>query len=466
MGELGSGSTGCVFLARHLGLNGLRAIKRVPKSSEEYGSILKEALLLKDLRHSGIPIVYDIEEDSRYGYLIEEYVIGESIFALVNRLGHLEEMKEISYGIQLCQIISYLHSYKICPILYLDLQPKNIFICNDNVKLIDFNRAMLFSEANHHASLRYGTVGFAAPEQYGRERLDERTDIYAIGRILYYLSSGKYQGEEELERVEGMSTPFWEIITLCLKEEREERFASAALLESRLSELIRGSAVCRTPSLTIGFVGSKAGAGTTHLVMSLLSYLYQRNISCLFDEQNSSGMVVKLARYQKIPVCRTSEIPIFGLPFLPFFGENVERSAGVYDVVLQDFGSDRKRAENASVQALVLVTGGKRWEWAECMEAAETLRKKQKFCIVWNHLDMTHKHMLPEELRKEVQFAMPYYAELFRPDERRDSFLKELWAYLAGEEGGWKTRSFSGNRLKSIFRKQVERGGLWEFLRK
>ena len=77
-GILGTGREGTVFLAVHLGLEEYRAVKRVSKSFLNYEQFRREALILKELRHPGIPIVYDVEEDENYSYLIEEYLEGDS----------------------------------------------------------------------------------------------------------------------------------------------------------------------------------------------------------------------------------------------------------------------------------------------------------------------------------------------------------------------------------------------------
>ena len=74
---LGQGQTGTVYLAFHQELREYRAVKQVAKSSADYEQFKKEALLLTSLSHEGIPIVYDLEEDSCCSYLIEEYLEGD-----------------------------------------------------------------------------------------------------------------------------------------------------------------------------------------------------------------------------------------------------------------------------------------------------------------------------------------------------------------------------------------------------
>ena len=82
---LGSGSSSTVYLAEHLKLKIFRAIKRIPKCLTEKSSLSQEvdfpqeADLLKNLNHPGIPLIYDIDEDDDYIYMIEEFIQGESL---------------------------------------------------------------------------------------------------------------------------------------------------------------------------------------------------------------------------------------------------------------------------------------------------------------------------------------------------------------------------------------------------
>lgn len=103
-------------------------------------SILSEANILAKLRHPGIPIVYDIEEDEAFYYIIEEYVEGESLEKLLWNTSVSQEYM-IQIGIQLCGIVSFLHSQKPFPVLHQDLKPSHIIVCGNQVKLIDFGIA-------------------------------------------------------------------------------------------------------------------------------------------------------------------------------------------------------------------------------------------------------------------------------------------------------------------------------------
>ena len=146
--------------------------------------------MLKNLDHPGIPLVYDLEEDADYFYLIEEYLEGCSLYALIKDQGTLQEDLAVRYGLQICSLVEYLHHSCNQPILHLDLQPNNLIIWNDTVRLIDFDHAADRISANA-ARVRYGTEGCEAPEQYTSDHpLDERTDIYAIGAVLRFMVKG------------------------------------------------------------------------------------------------------------------------------------------------------------------------------------------------------------------------------------------------------------------------------------
>ena len=190
LSELGSGIAGKVYLARHLKLETYRAIKCISKTRSMPSSILSEANILAKLRHPGIPIVYDIEEDEAFYYIIEEYVEGESLEKLLWNTSVSQEYM-IQIGIQLCGIVSFLHSQKPFPVLHQDLKPSHIIVCGNQVKLIDFGIASYITSRGKNYQ-NYGTKGFAAPEQYGLSQSDGRADIYALGVLLNIMLTGEH----------------------------------------------------------------------------------------------------------------------------------------------------------------------------------------------------------------------------------------------------------------------------------
>lgn len=165
----------------------MRAIKQIPRKEADATPVLSEALLLKNLKHPGIPIVFDLEEDEKNIYVIEEYIAGESLEAFALHQSKISEKKIIQIGIQLCDILIYLHGQKPSPLLYLDMKPEHIFLCAGQVRLVDFGIAA-YLDGNRSAYPSYGTKEFSAPEQWTSDQPGVWTDIFGAGRILSFLS--------------------------------------------------------------------------------------------------------------------------------------------------------------------------------------------------------------------------------------------------------------------------------------
>ncbi len=202
-------------------------------------NFLREARILHAVGTSGIPRVYGVEQDWQYGYLIEEYLEGVSLSTLISEQGHLSQAMTVRYGIGICRLINVLHTARPCAVLHLDLQPKNLIIEHDMVKLIDFDRACFSAEAGEHDS-RCGTVGFAAPELYTGAPLDERTDIYAIGAVLYYMLTGRHPGKCAAFPEGRTGWQLCRVIFSCLRRNPKRRYPSVARLCEALEGILKG----------------------------------------------------------------------------------------------------------------------------------------------------------------------------------------------------------------------------------
>ncbi len=129
-----SESTGCAgywaaagavpYFGKTYGTGRISCHQAGAKDFVDYELFRKEALILKGIRDQGIPIVYDLAEDDQYSYLIEEYLEGDSLYALVSESGHCSSVMTIHYGIQICHLVHIMHSTMPTPVLYLDLHPK------------------------------------------------------------------------------------------------------------------------------------------------------------------------------------------------------------------------------------------------------------------------------------------------------------------------------------------------------
>lgn len=423
---LGQGRSGTVLLVYHLELDEYRAIKQVPKSCAGYEQFKKEALLLTSLNHPGIPIVYDIEEDSKFSYLIEEYLEGDTLYDLVRNQGHLNQEAVIRIGIQVCDLVHYLHSAGKTPILYLDLQPKNLLFCHGHVKLLDFDHADHLYDANE-SSLRYGTPGFCAPEQQTGEALGVYTDIYQIGALLYYLSAGHIRKEGDMYPLDGM---LGRIIEICVREDKAQRYPTISELKQELETLYSQTGVFKDShlsSLILALAGSRHGVGATHLALGLTKYLNQLGYKTLYEEQNHSGDVHAMALRCKSPLDSYGIYNIKQIAMKPWYGEAVCLKAVEYPIVIRDYGTEWKSVQEArDISTLWLVHGGKWWEQESGGLAIQELKDCPEFALLYNRIIPDMRLDLPEGVDKRLCFQIPDFKNPWKFTQEVEGFFETL----------------------------------------
>lgn len=428
---IGRGRTGVVYLAFHQELEEYRAVKAVAKSSLGYEAFRREALLMKELRHPGIPVIYDIEEDGEYSYLVEEYLQGDSLNSLVSSQGPLTRCTVLRYVIQLCSVVNYLHSAGTEPILHLDLQPKNLLVCHENLKLIDFGQADRLHEANK-ARQRFGTVGFAAPEQYCCEKkMDERTDIYAIGGLLFYLATGEYPDPDASPAMLGLR--MWDrtigrIVAACLEPEKEDRYLSVRQLMDDLEKLQKQP----VSSLIIAVYGNEPGIGTTHISLGLSASLWEMKIANLYEECHPSPHLRRLGKSQGKRADSYGIFRLFGCALKPWYGRQVYFLTHRYPVVVQDRGVWRGEKEIKEMDAgdqkpdvVLLVVGGKWWNASPVQDFLSLW--PESGAIIYNFSDKAIGLAEPKGLRGRKILRSPLFANPFKPDKVAREWMAMLW---------------------------------------
>ena len=444
--ELGNGRSGTVYLAYHVELEEYRAVKVVPKSLADYDTFRKEALFLKTLRHPGIPIVYDVEEDTGYSYLIEEYLEGESLYALVKRLGSLSVKAAADLGIQICRIIQFMNSAEN-PILYLDLQPKNLLVCNGVLRLTDFDHAQYASDAAAFGE-RYGTIGFAAPEQYTGEPLDCRTDVYAIGALLYFMSRGDAPGSVPEYRNEPEYRMFDRIIRGCMEKEKEARYQSADELQETLQELQNQLKEQAAESRIVVFAGAAAGIGTTHAALGMSHFLTRNGCPALYQEDYDTSAVRTLAKNMGIKTDRTGVYRIGCGSIRPYYGEAVKLPYLYFPVIIKDVGVIRPEEKLPEADFYVLVCGGKWWEIDRTVNAAKILKSRGNVILLFNHMEKKARLKLPKVLSDIHYFFLPFFSNPFREDKAANTCYRDLWNDGTGETR-WKRKKLSQRLRRS-----------------
>jgi serine/threonine protein kinase len=206
---LGQGGMGAVYQAWDLSLDIPVAIKEnldgSPEAQKQFG---REANMLARLSHPNLPRVTDYFFIPGQGqYLVMDFVEGEDLHEMLNRLGALPEPQVLNWISQICDALAYLHSQP-SPIIHRDIKPANIKIRPDGrAVLVDFGIAKVYDP---HLATTIGakavTPGYSPPEQYGSSgSTDARSDIYALGATLYHLLTGSLP-PESLDRIVGSST--------------------------------------------------------------------------------------------------------------------------------------------------------------------------------------------------------------------------------------------------------------------
>ncbi|MCR5670033.1 MAG: serine/threonine protein kinase [Butyrivibrio sp.] len=195
--------------------------KELFSDKKAYMGIMSEIDILRQISHKRIPKVVEVCEDA----VVLEYFPGNTLQRILSEKKSLSEAEVIRIGLELLQILQYLHSREK-PVIYRDLKPSNIILGPDgHAALIDFGAARLFRKGDKADTVNLGTRGFAAPEQYGSlGQTDVRTDIYCFGRTLLQLLGGE----------EHLSPELSEVIMKCTMADREDRFGSCREIEEAL----------------------------------------------------------------------------------------------------------------------------------------------------------------------------------------------------------------------------------------
>lgn len=198
--QIGQGGSGLVFLAYHRNLQKQVVIKRVQMGLGNLQALRAETDILKNLRHTNIPQVYDFIVRDGEVFTVMDYIDGTSVDKLPAGGGRISEKKLVDMLLQLSVVLAYLHRNRP-PVVHSDIKPDNLILTKEGrLCLIDFNIAVTTGVAN---SLSGYSLHFASPEQYRRimdirarsvdiTPLDARSDIYSTGAVFYYLMTGCY----------------------------------------------------------------------------------------------------------------------------------------------------------------------------------------------------------------------------------------------------------------------------------
>jgi len=274
--KLGAGGSGVVYLANDTLLQRpvvLKILRTGLLSAEQLRTtVLREARLASAIEHPNVCAIYEVGESGDEGYIVMQYVPGQSLDQLIAR-GPASLQLVLSVGIQIADGLQAAHALGI---FHRDLKPQNVMLTDGGlVKILDFGLARRLhpEDANFDPSkpglakdasmaatytARGGTIRYMAPEQFVTGQSSVQSDVWALGVILYELTSGRhpfarpdsedfqairaiqFSDPEDLSNiVPGISPELKSVIASCLEKNPGARYASAAEVREALKTIMK-----------------------------------------------------------------------------------------------------------------------------------------------------------------------------------------------------------------------------------
>jgi eukaryotic-like serine/threonine-protein kinase len=262
----GAGGMGEVYRARDTRLDREVAIKVLPEhlssNPELRERFEREARAISQLSHPHICVLYDIGKHENADYLVLEYLEGETLGSRVRR-GPLPTDQVLKFGAQMAEALDKAHRHGV---VHRDLKPDNVMVTKSGVKLLDFGLAkpvlgavgvassgaatMTHSPLTTEGTL-VGTFQYMSPEQLEGQEADARSDIFALGCVLYEMMTGRraFEGKSTAKVVAAIMTTeppsittlspltpasLERVVRKCLAKDPEERWQNAGDLASEL----------------------------------------------------------------------------------------------------------------------------------------------------------------------------------------------------------------------------------------
>ena len=285
LGALGAGGMGEVYAAQDTRLDRTVAIKVLPEhlsASEEIKQRFdREAKVISSLSHPNICTLFDVGHDDGVDYLVMEHLEGESLQQRLEQ-GPLPMDQVLSMGLQIADALDKAHKSGV---VHRDLKPGNVMLTGGGVKLLDFGLAKyqmpetevssasfsrMLTETPASAPLTVegtilGTFQYMSPEQIEGQEADSRSDIFALGAVLYEMATGKkafagqtqasligsimHSAPEPVSQVAPLAPPALDrVIQTCLAKEPDERWSNAHDLKLQLQWIAEGGSQIGVPA--------------------------------------------------------------------------------------------------------------------------------------------------------------------------------------------------------------------------
>ena len=258
--KVGIGGMAIVYKAKDIYLKRIVAVKVLKEQYLEDREFIKkfviEAQSVANLNNQNIVKIYDvgqhIENEKTFNYIVMEYIKGKTLNELIKDNGKLNSNAVVSISKQIANALDCAHKHHI---IHRDIKPHNIIIDeNLNVKVTDFGIARIATSSTiTYTSSVLGTVHYISPEQAKGKFIDEKSDIYSLGVVMYEMITGRVPFDtdnavgiamqhineplvEPIRLVPNMELWLNAIIVKCMEKDSENRFESAESLIRALED--------------------------------------------------------------------------------------------------------------------------------------------------------------------------------------------------------------------------------------
>lgn len=258
--ELGKGGMGSVYRVEDKRIHEEVALKLIkPEIAAEKTTLERfnnELKLARRIAHRNVCKMFDLDEEDGRHYITMEYVRGEDLKSTIRRVGPLGTGKAVSIAKQVCEGLTEAHRVGI---VHRDLKPGNIMLDRDgNARIMDFGIARsIRAQGITGAGVMIGTPEYMSPEQAEAKEVDQRSDIYSLGVVLYEMVTGRipFEGETALSvalkhkteippdpKSSNAQVPgdLCRLILKCLEKQKARRYQTVQELFSDLNRIEEG----------------------------------------------------------------------------------------------------------------------------------------------------------------------------------------------------------------------------------
>jgi len=370
LAPIGGGGMGEVYRARDTRLERTVAVKVLPQhlssSPEVRQRFEREAKTISQLSHPHICALYDVGREGETEYLVMEHLEGETLSDRLAK-GPLPLEQTLRYGVEIADALDKAHRQGI---VHRDLKPGNVMLTKSGVKLLDFGLAKAMAPVAKLTPLTslptamgganltregtiLGTFQYMAPEQLEGKEADARTDIFALGTVLYEMATGKkaFSGATQaslissilrddpqpISQVQPLSPPALDrVVKTCLAKDPEERWQSTADIKRELRWIGDGSQA--------GAVAAALGARGPWLPWTITALAVVVAAGLAVRSRGSAPAAAERMQFSIVPPDRTVLTEFFALSpdgkTLAFVGI----ASGKSLLRIRDLGSDEVRA--------------------------------------------------------------------------------------------------------------------------